>query len=129
MITRRKNELNYSMNIEAKLRSEFDAEEGSFLLKIRCELEWDREKFKAATSAMYKAADEWRQRDSIPRWIAQGFWYFETFVPTWTSHPNFPRPESEYYHTSVQLIRDLSYFLFIGESLYEDDTLEKLSLG
>jgi hypothetical protein len=114
---------------EQILKSEFDAEDGSFLLIVRCELRWDIEAFRRLTSAMYDMATKLKGSEVIPTWIANGFWYCDTWVRDWTSHRNFPRPQTDYYDSSLQLLRDLACFLFFGESPYEDDTLEKSAKG
>jgi hypothetical protein len=102
------------------LRREFNAEEGSFLLQLRCSLVWDKAAFSRLVQAMEKCAVANKGAKKIDRWIAEGFWYLETFVPEWSSHPNFPRPHGdEYYDAAYQRLRDLSYWLFVGESVYE----------
>ena len=105
------------------LKREFDAEEGSFLLRMRCELDWDWQAYRRLTSAMYDVADEARGQASIETWVAQGFWFVDTSVRDWTGHPSFPRPSEEEYRDAIQLLHDLAWFLFTGESPYEDDSL------
>jgi len=52
----------------------------------------------------------------MPRWIAEGFWYLDTLTRGWVSHPSFPRVHSdEYYAAAFARLRDLSYWLFVGE--------------
>jgi hypothetical protein len=111
------------------LRREFDAEEGSFLLQARSTLSWDWDAFRRLTNAMYDVADEARGQLSIETWIAHGFWFCDTWIPDWTSHPNFPRPSQEVYRDAIELIHNLAYFLFIGESPYKDDTLRRKAKG
>jgi len=111
------------------LRREFDAEEGSFLVQARCKLSWDWDAFRRLTSAMYDVADEARGQPSIETWIAHGFWFCDTWIPDWTSHPNFPRPSEEAYRHAIELIHNLAYFLFIGESPYKNDTLRRNAKG
>jgi hypothetical protein len=109
------------------LKREFEAEDGSFLLHVRCDLTWDEVAFRRLTSAMYDVADAVRGSPSIESWIAEGFWYCDTWLPDWTSHPNFPRPQD--YDDRMRLIHDLAYFLFIGQSPYLDDTLARRAKG
>jgi hypothetical protein len=105
---------------EPILRREFDEEEGSFMLRLRCELEWDKVAFSRLVRAMERCAVDNSGRQSLERWIAEGFWSLEDFLPEWTSHPNFPRPHGEsYYQAAHQRLRDLAYWLFVGESPYE----------
>ena len=117
------------MNHEVELKRQFDAEEDSFLLLLRCELKWSEDAFKELTTAMYHVASKYQDAESIPTWIANGFWYCDTWVREWTSHENFPRPGEDYYHDSLELIRDLAYYLFMSESPYEDNTLERHAIG
>ena len=111
------------------LRREFDAEEGSFLLQARVQLKWDWDAFRRLTSAMYDVADEVRKKPEIETWIAEGFWYCDTFIRDWTSHPNFPRPPEDAYRDAIELVHYLALLLFSGESPYKDDTLRKKAKG
>jgi hypothetical protein len=78
---------------------------------------------------MYDVAAEIRGSESIPTWIAHGFWFCDTWVRDWTAHPNFPKPQRDYYDASLMLLSDLAYFLFVGESPYGDDTIERNAKG
>jgi hypothetical protein len=99
------------------LRHEFTAADGSFLLQLRCDLTWDQAAFSRLVLAMEQCAAAHAGRDVIERWVAEGFWYLEQFVPDWSTHPNFPRPHGEkYYEAAYQRLRDLSYWLFVGDS-------------
>lgn len=74
------------------LRREFEAEEGSFLLRLRGDLEWDRTAFSRLERAMRTACERSQGSEKLDRWLAEGFYEIATWVPVWTSHPNFPRP-------------------------------------
>ena len=111
------------------LKREFDAEEGSFLIQARVRLKWDWDAFRRLTSAMYDVADEAKGQPSVETWIAQGFWFCDTWIRDHTSHPNFPRPPEEAYRDALALLDDLAYFLFMGQSPYNDDTLRKKAKG
>jgi hypothetical protein len=111
------------------LKSEFDAEEGSFLIQARVRLKWDWDAFRRMTSAMYDVADEVKGQSSIETWIAEGFWYCDTFIRDWTSHPNFPRPPEEAYRNALELLSNLASLLFTGLNPYKDDTLRKKAKG
>lgn len=113
----------------AILRREFNAEEGSFILQARVWLKWDWDAFRRLTSAMYDVADEVKGKPSVETWIAEGFWYCDTFISDWTSHPNFPRPPEKAHQDAIELVHDLAYLLFTGESPYKDDTLRKKAKG
>ncbi len=111
------------------LKRQFDAEEGSFLIQARVRLKWDWDAFRRLTSAMFDVADEVKGQPSIETWIAHGFWFCDTWISSWTSHPNFPRPPEDAYRDAIELVHNLSYLLFIGESPYKDDTLRKKAKG
>ncbi|MFO1512337.1 MAG: hypothetical protein U1F83_05385 [Verrucomicrobiota bacterium] len=111
------------------LRREFDAEAGSFLIQVRCRLEWDWDAFRRLTSAMYDVAEEVKGQPSIETWIAQGFWICDTFIREWTSHPNFPRPPEDAYRDAIELVHNLATLLFLRESPYKDDALRKKAKG
>lgn len=105
---------------EPILRREFDAEEGSFMIQLRCSLVWDKTAFSRLVQAMEWCAAAHEGQETIARWIAFGFWYLETNVPDFSQHPNFPRPYGdEYYEGAYRRLRDLSYWLFVGECIYE----------
>jgi tetratricopeptide (TPR) repeat protein len=119
----------HESGVRGILRREFDAEEGSFLIQIRCRLEWDWDAFRRLTSAMYDVADEARGNSSIETWIAEGFWFCDTWIRGHTIHPSFPRPPEEAYRDALELLNNLASFLFTGQSPYEDDTLRKKAKG
>src|SRR5262249_4631351 len=107
---------------EAILRREFAAEEGSFLLQLRCDLRWDKDAFSRLIQAMERCAAAREGRDQIERWVAEGFWYTERFTREWSAHPDFPRPHGDrYYEAANERLSDLSYWLFIGESPLESN--------
>lgn len=102
------------------LRHEFEAGEGSFLIQLRSDLKWDKAAFTRMTQEMRDCAAAHEGCETIERWIAEGFWYVEGFVRDWSSHANFPREfEDSYYEDAYERLRDLSYWLFMGESPYE----------
>lgn len=104
----------------AVLKHEFDAEEGSFLIQLRPNMEWDKEAFSRLVAAMQVCCRESEKKRTLPRWIANGFWYIPSFVKDWVSHPNFPRAyPSDYYERAFQRLDDLAYWYFFGESPYE----------
>ena len=101
------------------LKREFDAEDGSFLVKLRSDLEWDKEAFSRLASVMQACCEEHENVETLERWITEGFWYIPTFVRSWTTHENFPRVHSkEYYEKAYQRLDDLAYWFFMGESGY-----------
>ncbi len=100
------------------LQSEFSAMEGSFLLQLRCEAHWDKAAFSCLTVAMRQYAADHAGQEMIERWIAEGFWSVEYMVQDWCDQPWFRRSRrnKEYYIQSLELVRCLSYWLFVGES-------------
>src|SRR5213592_3958868 len=111
------------------LKREFEAEKGSFILQARSRYEWDWDAFRRLTSAMYDVADEVKGQPSVETWIAQGFWFCDTWIRDHTSHPNFPRPPEEAYRDALALLDELAYFLFMGQSPFQGDTLRKRAKG
>lgn len=116
------------MDSQSILQKHFNGEDGSFLLAVRS-FDWDWDAFREMVSAMYDVAAEVKGRDSIETWIAEGFWFCDTWIRSTTGHPSFVRPEREAYDAALELIGDLAYFLFIGESPYTDDTLVRSAKG
>ncbi len=103
------------------LKEEFEAADGSFLLQLRIDLRWDVAAFDRVTSAMLEVVKARDPVDPIPRWLAEGYWYLDWYVRKWTSHEAFPRPHSSsYYEEAYERIHDLAYWLFFGESPYQN---------
>ncbi|MFD8676523.1 hypothetical protein ACFV1A_26015 [Streptomyces seoulensis] len=101
--------------IIAVLRQEFDAEDGSFLLRLRGDLAWDRSAFTRLERAMRAACEQSQGDEKLDRWLAEGFYEVATWVPAWTSHANFPRPTPEtYYEDCIERISDLAGWFFRG---------------
>lgn len=99
------------------LKNEFEAGETSFLIKIRSNLEWDKNAFSQLVSAMKMCCEHQNKSEMVERWLAQGFWYLPNFVSEWTTHKNFPRPHSEeYYEKAYERLDDLAFWFFFGES-------------
>jgi hypothetical protein len=108
-----------------ELKRQFDSEEGSFMLIVYNERRWDWDEFKKLTWSMYQVAHESQRQSTIETWIAQGFWYCDTWIRDFTRHPDFPHPERQAHNNAIELISNLAYFLFCGESPFIDDTLER----
>ncbi|MFF5976709.1 hypothetical protein ACFY7C_34915 [Streptomyces sp. NPDC012769] len=103
------------------LEHEFRAEPGSFLLRLRCELVWDREGFSRLEKAMRAVCEQMQGAEQLPRWLAEGYHHVATDVPSWTAHPNFPRPEPQaYYDSCVERLTDLADWFFRGEHVYQE---------
>jgi len=111
------------------LRHQFEAAEGTFLLIIRTELRWDWPTLRQMTSTMFHAIEELKGESRLDRWIAEGFWFCDTWVPAWTSHPDFPQQDSQDRAGALELIHDLAFALMTGQSPYQDDTLRVRAVG
>lgn len=103
------------------LREEFEAADGSFLLRLRGDLEWDRTAFSRLEQAMRRVCERCQDLEQLDRWMAEGFYYLSHFVRNWTSHPDFPRPEPrQYYEDCLERIDDLADWFFHGEHSYQE---------
>ena len=99
---------------ELVLRREFAAEDGSFLLRLRC-LVWDDSAYARLTAAMERCAIAYESRSAIDRWVAEGFWFVEKFVPEHAGHPSFPQPGGVIgYEQACERLFDLCHWLFVG---------------
>ena len=108
----------------AALRREFEAGEGSFLLALRGDLHWSRQGFLRLVGAMQAYVEANPERETLERWIAEGFWYVGWFVREWSSHPNFPQDyEAGYYQRAYQRLFDLAFWLFSGNCPNASGTL------
>ncbi|AUG78661.1 hypothetical protein CFP65_3886 [Kitasatospora sp. MMS16-BH015] len=97
------------------LRQEFDAEEGSFLLRLRCDLHWDRAAFRRLERAMRLVCEQNQAATQLDRWVAEGFHSVPSWVADWTAHPQFPRPEPDrYYRACIERLSDLATWYFQG---------------
>ncbi|GAB3271718.1 hypothetical protein [Kineosporia babensis] len=109
-------------DVLAVLRSEFDAEDESFLLAMRTDLSWNRAAFTRLEQALREVCAESVGAEELPRWLAEGFYELSHDVANWTAHPNFPRPEPESYYTDcLERLQDLADWFFRGWSAYPED--------
>lgn len=103
------------------LKREFAAEDGSFLIRLRPNLTWDKEAFSKLVVAMEACCKAYEGQQSLERWLVEGFWFMSWFVKDWTEHPSFPRPQpQEYYEKALERLNDLAYWFFSGNSPYEE---------
>lgn len=102
------------------LKLEFaDEGDGSFMIQMRCALFWDRAAFSRLVAAMEACCKDQEGKESVDRWIAEGFWYLSWFVKEWATHPNFPKVEPpDYYEKAFERLFDLAYWFFFSESPY-----------
>ncbi|MGW7271188.1 hypothetical protein ACWGH5_11760 [Streptomyces sp. NPDC054864] len=111
--------MDYTEQMLETLKREFGAEDGSFLLRMRCDLTWDRSAFTRLERAMRAVCAHFQSTSQLDRWLAEGFYEIATAVPEWTAHPDFPRPApAAYYEDCLERIRDLADWFFRGESSY-----------
>ena len=103
------------MEYEKELQQEFHAEEGSFLLQLRIDLVWDHPRLIEVLKLMETCCVDMQQNSSLPRNLADGFWYFSTFVESWSSHSNFPKTFSEaYYEKAYGFLFKMADWFFCG---------------
>jgi len=103
------------------LRNEFDAGDGSFLIKWRPNLEWDKAVFNRLISAMNLCAENNASDSKLERWVAKGFWFVPRFVREWATHPNFQKVHAaDYYEKALTRLDDLAYWYFMGQSPYKN---------
>ena len=60
---------------------------------------------------------------SLPRWLAEGFWYVGWFVRDWTTHPAWSErtaQEQDYYDDAYERLFMLSEWFFTGDCPYTD---------
>ncbi len=101
------------------LEREFRSEPGSFLLGLRSDLVWDRGAFSKLEKAMRTVCEHLQDAEELPRWLAEGYYHVVTDVPSWTAHPNFPRPQpEEYYNACIERLTDLADWFFRGDHAY-----------
>jgi hypothetical protein len=68
------------------LHSEFAAEEGSFLLQLRCDFRWDKQAFLRLTAAMEQYCADIENVEQVDRYMAESFWYLSFFVKDHAMH-------------------------------------------
>lgn len=113
-----------SNNLIDELLYEFRGEKESFLITIRCDLEWSHDKFIKFLSTIRNYCKHRQLSNQLDKEIAQGFWFISWFIKDWTSHPDFRKANKfsdNYYTESYELIHDLSWWYFMEEPIYIED--------
>ncbi len=112
---------------ELKLVDELNAENGSFILELRTELNWNHKSFINLVNKLNKEFKNTKYDKQLNREVARGIWYISHFIKDWSQHENFPKKlTKEYYAKSYELVDDLTYQYFMAESIYEtEDTIDK----
>jgi len=104
------------------LQPEFNAEEGSFILTLRMEYRWDAQRFGVLTRAMWEACLATQNDESLPRWLAEGFWLICVEAPRIAAHPSFRKEHSDEYRARVrELLDGLGTSFFSGASMWKDE--------
>jgi hypothetical protein len=106
------------------LQREFNAEEGSFLLQLRCGPGWNWAAFHELFLAMRECCKGLDGEAFVERWIAEGFWYLSWF-PRQTVH-RWPADKQNIYNGALANLDHLALWLFVGESR-GDDGFEPMS--
>ncbi|WP_299158797.1 Imm41 family immunity protein [uncultured Tenacibaculum sp.] len=105
-----------------KLIDELNAENGSFLLELRTDFNWNHNSFINLLSELNNECKQTKGDENLSRDIASGIWYISDFIKSWTKHKNFPKKYSdEYYKKAYELINDLAYSYFTSESPYQSE--------
>ena len=101
------------------LQSEFNGDEGSFLLQLRCGSGWDRTSFCRLFYAMRACCKAHVGREHLPRWIAEGFWRLSWFPRSFLEHggPDAVEP----YDSALMNLDHLACWLFTGEGRSDDE--------
>jgi hypothetical protein len=109
------------MDALAVFRSEFDADEGSFLLGLRAGGRWDRAAFTRLERSMRVICEHYQGEENVDRWLAEGFHSISRWVREWTSAPGFPRPLPVRYHEAcLRRVDDLTDWFFQGHHNYPE---------
>ncbi|KAF9660140.1 hypothetical protein ABHQ57_06755 [Tenacibaculum sp. ZH5_bin.1] len=106
-----------------KLIDELNAENGSFLLELRTDLNWNHDSFINLLTELNAECKRTKENLNLSRDTACGIWYISDFIKNWTEHQNFPKEfAKEYYEKANELINDLAYSYFMAESPYESES-------
>ena len=103
------------------LKREHEAQEGSFVIQLRCGPGWDTEAFARLFLAMRACCEELDGADDIPRWIADLFWYLDWYVRLGLDEGRRNRETiPEYYVNAWTNLDHLAHWLFTGEARSDD---------
>lgn len=92
------------------LKEEFAGEEATFMTRLRIDLVWDCAAFTRLEQAMREVCAAFEDREELPRFLADGFYFASVFTRSWTAHPSFPRPRDDgYYRACLQRLDDLAW--------------------
>jgi len=104
------------------LKDELNAENGSFLLELRTEFNWNHKSFVNLMTELNNESNKTKNDSELSREITSGFWYVSDFIKNWTEHENFIKKlPTEYYNKAYELINDIVYTYFMSESPYQSE--------
>ena len=104
------------------LKDELNSENGSFLLELRTELNWNHNSFINLMTEINNECNRTKRNPNLSREIACGIWHTSDLIKNWTEHKDFPKNYSaEYYEKACELINDLAYCYFMAESPYQSE--------
>ncbi len=110
------------------LRTEFSADEGSFLLVLHVWNIWDDEAFTRVTTAMWECCEDQEHQETVEHWLANGFWDMYGEVTGYLANPAARRVNSpEYYAKAVSSVFDLACWYFSGERPFLRGTTQEMS--
>ncbi|WP_204004698.1 hypothetical protein [Micromonospora lutea] len=99
----------------AVLRGEFGCDDGSFLMQLRIDLEWDRAAFARLEAALRVVCERYDRREASDEWLTESCRSIPNWVAGHTAHPSFPRPQPEsYYRDSLDRLRALAAWFLHG---------------
>ena len=86
------------------------------------EYRWDAERFRKLTRAMWDACLAMEDEESLPRWLAEGFWLICVEAPQLAAHPSFPKEHSAEYCARVhELLDGLGTSFFSGSPVWDGE--------
>ncbi|MGM1046979.1 hypothetical protein SAMN05661091_1625 [Paenibacillus uliginis N3/975] len=113
-------------NIKEKILDEVTAGEGSFLIEIRIELNWDHYKFQNLLLLLNEFLKTNEAGDYLERELSAGIWYVTNFIPHWTSHESFRKSNNyseEYYRSAYELLEFIASWYFMGHCPFIGDDM------
>ena len=105
------------------LIDELNGEKGSFLSKLRNNLDWNHNSFLNLIYELKKECTKSKNQTLLNREMSFGVWYISGFIKDWSQHKAFPKIfPKEYYEKAYDLINDLAYEYFMAESIYQSES-------
>ncbi len=101
----------------SRLRSEHEGGRETFLTRLRVDLVWDPEALDKLTSTMEDICILLQDAESVPKWVAELFWFAPSFVRAWTRHEAWNEivmSDPAYYSKCFQTLDNLAEWFFTG---------------